>query len=466
MQEIDPCIDLCRRKEGEEEGRGVEGSRGCLRDQGQTAKDARFPKGDASSAIGLPYCGVKGEELEEFVLALGDRFQVQGLLLLGGKGFAEGCEGPDILGEKNSTGEESLPQAEDAQEEGQNQCAELVLFGDQGFRSGDRSVGKCLGSVELVWIKCLKFHRNPQLFCCSAQDRDLNCFPNPMGAEEAVKISEVFDPLIVDRHQEISQDEVTTFVPMERKESGFLGRSPFAHVKNHDSFETEFFFDVSRGDIDSQGGAADASRLDQFGDDQIHSVYRDREADARISTIRAVEGRVDSNQESSRVQERASRVSGVDGGISLNGPCDLSVCGRLDDPAECADHSCAEGLVKTEGIADGENFLSDLQVLRSSNADRSQAGGRGKDSQDCKILTFGNAHQACRPGTVVGESHRPGGGLFLNDMIVRQNVPLAVPDDAGSLALVESGSPFFVLSFFSLALSGRNKDNRRGGRSK
>src|SRR5690606_20213702 len=114
-------------------------------------------------------------------------------------------------------------------------------------------------------------------------------------------------------------------------------------------------------EVDAEAGSRDASVADELRDDAADRVDGDREADARARARGAVDGGVHADEPPRAVEERPARVAGVDGRVRLDHALDGAVAHRHDLAPEAADDARGERVVEAEGIADGEDVLSDEQ---------------------------------------------------------------------------------------------------------
>src|SRR5436309_1524776 len=95
--------------------------------------------------------------------------------------------------------------------------------------------------------------------------------------------------------------------------------------------------------------------------DALGTVDRNGEADAGGGAAGRENRRVDADDLAARVDERTAGIAAINGGVGLNGFIDESALAGLHGPAERADYSGGQGALETEGISDGQNFLTDLQ---------------------------------------------------------------------------------------------------------
>src|SRR4029077_6467267 len=196
---------------------------------------------------------------------------------------------------------------------------------------------------------------------------------------------------------------------------------------------------------------------DQVGHYPGHVVLGDGEADPGAPSRRAVDRRVDSDQPPRAVEQRAPRVAGIDRGVGLDDAADRRPRFRLDLAAERADHPRRQALVEAERVADGEDALAHLQPFRVAERQRRQLPGRRIDLEDGQMPLGGDADELRVPGGAVGERHL-GGVRAGNNVVVGDDVPLAVPDEAGPLSL---GNRRFVETEDVLLHRQRGDEHRR-----
>ena len=108
---------------------------------------------------------------------------------------------------------------------------------------------------------------------------------------------------------------------------------------------------------------------------------------------RAVDGGVDADEAAAAVEQRAAGVAGVDGGVGLDRCFDRASrrrsgsCGRAR-----RDDAGGERLVEAEGVADGEDFLPDLEVAARADAGIGRSLSRGRvDLENGQVVVGGGA---------------------------------------------------------------------------
>src|SRR5882762_6666362 len=96
--------------------------------------------------------------------------------------------------------------------------------------------------------------------------------------------------------------------------------------------------------------------------DALRAVDGNGEADAGGGAAGRVNGGIDADDFAARIDERATGIAAVDGGVGLNGFVDEGGLAGLHGAANGADYAGGERALEAEGIADGENLLADLQT--------------------------------------------------------------------------------------------------------
>src|SRR5438094_472227 len=160
-------------------------------------------------------------------------------------------------------------------------------------------------------------------------------------------------------------------------------------------------------------------------------VDRNREADAGRRPARAEDRGADADEPAAGVEQRAARVSGIDGGVGLDDVADAPPARRAQLAPERAHHPRGEGMVEAERVTDRVDVLADQQRARSGGRQRRQVLARRADLQHGQVLLGCGADHARLPLRLVRERHREGVAL-LDHVEVRDHVTLAVPDEAAA----------------------------------
>src|SRR5271166_6705653 len=112
---------------------------------------------------------------------------------------------------------------------------------------------------------------------------------------------------------------------------------------------------------DTQRRTPDCAQRDQVVEYCLRRVDGDGKADAR-ALVRASgsDHAVDADHFAVGIQQRPSGIAGIDGSIRLDGFLDVGPF-RTADRTQRADDAACHGAGESEGIADGEDLLPDLQ---------------------------------------------------------------------------------------------------------
>ena len=117
----------------------------------------------------------------------------------------------------------------------------------------------------------------------------------------------------------------------------------------------------------------DVSALDDLRDDVAHGVARDGEADAEVALLTGVAGRnlrVDADHLAARVEQRPAGVAVVQRGVGLDRVLDREVVRRGERPVDRADDPGGHRARVAEGIADRDDGVADLRVVRVAPDER------------------------------------------------------------------------------------------------
>ena len=144
--------------------------------------------------------------------------------------------------------------------------------------------------------------------------------------------------------------------------------------------------------------AADRAMRDELVHDVLGEIARHGEPDALIAAGLAEDRRVDPDELSTRVDQRAAGISLIDRGVGLN---EVLVHACLPGCARRADDAEGDGLIEdAERIADGEHPLGHLQLRRIAPRQHRQVPARrssarqGPSPRRCRRSS--RAARACR----------------------------------------------------------------------
>ena len=94
---------------------------------------------------------------------------------------------------------------------------------------------------------------------------------------------------------------------------------------------------------------------------------------------------------------------GVDGGVGLDHIADGNPGHGIDFATEGGDDPGGEGLVETEGVADGEYALADQKIPGFADPQRSEFLARRIDPEHREVLLRGHPDHSRRPTRLIGE---------------------------------------------------------------
>ena len=161
-------------------------------------------------------------------------------------------------------------------------------------------------------------------------------------------------------------------------------------------------------------------------------VDRQGEADAVVSTGFGGDHRIDPNYFTVTIEQRATGVTGVNGGIGLNEA--LEHLRTVDVAALGADDADGDGSLKAKGGTDGDGPIADLDAVGVGDADGLERL-TGGDFEDRDVGLFvGADHPGFVLGLLIGELHIDVVS-FVDNVIVGHDVTRTVDHEAGAGAL-------------------------------
>src|SRR5581483_4933415 len=178
---------------------------------------------------------------------------------------------------------------------------------------------------------------------------------------------------------------------------------------------------------------------DQLGGDRLHRVRRDREADACVVARVAVDLRRDADHLAAEIEERPARVPVVDRRVGLDRVLDRGVVRRGDLAPEGADDPAGDGVVEPERVADRDDAVADLDLVGVAERDRVEPARQRVDLDHREVRRGVLADERRLVGRAVGERDRDVRGA-VDDVLVRDDVPLRVVDEARPLRLGLAGA--------------------------
>src|SRR3990170_1848198 len=252
------------------------------------------------------------------------------------------------------------------------------------------------------------------------------------------------DDVAAHRYAEVPQ----TDEPLPTPQAGSIRRTTPNHVGDEKtSLRGDSGADLVQGfrigrayrpEIRPQVGVRVPPPRDELGHHALDGAGGDGKSDAGRGPARAVDHAVDPHHAASEIQERTSRVTGVDGGVSLNDLADEGPGRTLDDAAQRAHHARGQRAVEAEGIANRHHEPPYLQILGFTKGYDVKAVGAGIHFEDGKIVgwigpgNLGRHHCAVRKRHV--ELVCP-----LDDVEVGNDVSLLVVDETRSGAFLRYG---------------------------
>ena len=279
-----------------------------------------------------------------------------------------------------------------------------------------------------------------QLFL-AAEDSDFYGVSSAVFVHDLGEILLAFEAVSVDGDHQISADhdgsvaEVGAFGAA--TQAGAVGGATGDGLNDEETVvgcEAEFVgqFGIDGDGANAEGGTAHASQGDEIVDDGFSGIDGDGESDAGALADAGGDHRINADDFAVEVEERASRITGVDGGVGLNGVFDDHAVGLLH-LADGTDDAAGEGSGEPEGIADGVDLLADLQIGGIAEGHGLQTGGL--DLKDSQVMCLVGADD--------------GGFVFLavvkgdpdftrvgDDVVVGKDVSFFVDDETGALAFL------------------------------
>src|SRR5690606_2830949 len=188
---------------------------------------------------------------------------------------------------------------------------------------------------------------------------------------------------------------------------------------------------LDRVDADAEADLLGPAGLDDLRDDARDGRDRDGEADAGRRAALRVDHRVHPDELALGVEQRPARVARVDRCVGLDHVANAHAAGALHRTADRADHARRQREVEAERVADGDRLLTDLELLALRDADRDEELLRRVDLEDGDVLARLEADDLRLEDLLVVEGDAEGASAF-DDVEVRDDVALLVPDEAGA----------------------------------
>src|SRR6185312_7998460 len=284
-------------------------------------------------------------------------------------------------------------------------------------------------------------------FLVAAVNCDAKRVSGAVAAQSLNKELLVLDVVAVNADDEVSTEpdgnisQICRLVPAAK--TGALGGSAWLHADDEESvvgFQTHLLCQVGiNGDgAHAERGAAHSAERHKVIDDGFGGVNRNGKTDsgALIGATIGDDHGVDTDDFSLVVEERAAGVSGVDGGVGLNGFVNFRAV-RLLDGADGTYDSGSESAGEAEGIANGINLLANVNDFRI--AERCGNKVRGLDLNDSEIVRRIGADdfRVVLFAIVQGDFKC---ARVLNNVVVGKDVAFFIDDEAGALPFLRDES--------------------------
>ncbi len=176
--------------------------------------------------------------------------------------------------------------------------------------------------------------------------------------------------------------------------------------------------------------------LEQRPDGVAHKVARDGKTDPFVAARVGRNGRVDPDQLAMDIDEGAAGIAHVDRGIGLDVVLVVVRFGQV--PALGADDAPAHRVVEIERVADGEDLLAHLDLVRIAPGERGQIGRVDLQHRDIRRRVRGD--DAGRETPLVAQLHFDGLRVF-NDVEIGDDIPVVTDDDTGAVGRHERAHP-------------------------
>src|SRR5215475_4443574 len=133
------------------------------------------------------------------------------------------------------------------------------------------------------------------------------------------------------------------------------------------------------------------------------------------------------------IEQGTTGVSRIDGSVGLNDALNRTARHRLNFSAQSADDTGRKRLVEAKGIADGEDALPYLQILRRTDRNRLKPICRCIDPQNRNVLIRCHTNAARLPCRLIAQGHLRDVRI-LNHMEIGNDISAMVPDKTGARA--------------------------------
>src|SRR5262245_9676442 len=138
------------------------------------------------------------------------------------------------------------------------------------------------------------------------------------------------DRLSFNLHDDVAQLDSTVAATARRLDAGAIGTAAGLNRDDEGAFDTEAPAHLGARELDAESGPSELAVLYELRHDPFDSVDRDRETDAGVCPGRAVDRGVDADQAAARVEQRPTRVPGIDRRVGLYDIANRDLRDRLD----------------------------------------------------------------------------------------------------------------------------------------
>ncbi len=178
----------------------------------------------------------------------------------------------------------------------------------------------------------------------------------------------------------------------------------------------------------------DLAARDQRVRDRLDRRGRDREADADVGARVAGDLGVDADDLTARIEQRAARVAVVDRGVGLDRVVDRELVRSRHLAVQSADDPARHGFLEAERASDRNHGVTDLELVRIAELHRMKQRRRRVDLDHGQVRRRVGADDRGLVRVPVPEPDRDTVRL-VDDVLVRDDVPVAVDHEAGALCL-------------------------------
>src|SRR5690606_27630304 len=186
------------------------------------------------------------------------------------------------------------------------------------------------------------------------------------------------------------------------------------------------------------------AKLTQLADDANRKLRRDREANADRATGGRDDRRIDADDLAVHVEQRATRITAVDRGVSLD---EVVIRAGINVAAARRDNADRNRAAKAERIADRHDPVADANLRRITEFHLLQLAQGWIDLEDRKVRLWVCAHKLGLQLAAIGEVDfdlvRVGDDVVVGD----DDAFLGIDDEAGTERLNLAAAAVVVAAF-------------------